>query len=313
MKKSGFNYYPLRTGKLRRYFSLENIVDIWHFIASIFRSIKLLYSYKNAIVFSKGGFVALPVALGAWVLRIPVIAHESDTVPGLANRIISRFAKKVCYSFPLDHVMKEDVNKIYTGTPVRQEIIHAEAQKGLEFLKFNKKNPIILFMGASQGAAQINEVCKRVVGNLKSPFNIVLISGLGKKIHIEDENFKQYEYLDEMFPHILAASDIIVSRSGANSCFECAALKKLCILIPLSHAANDHQRVNAKVLAKASGAKYVEPSLSDEDITTEVVQSINEFLNNTVKCEEYKKNIYSFYKHRAVESIVNEICGFISK
>ncbi len=228
----------LPAGKLRRHFSFQNLVDFFRFPSTFLSARKLLKKEKPDILFSKGGYVALPIGLAAKLLGIPVIIHESDAVPGLSNRILRKIALHMLTAFPSR--LGECV-----GTPIREEIFRGDPEKGRKFLGFSPKEKILLVMGGSQGAEQINTLLLHALDAIEEKMSVVHISGKGKTTAKETRKYRHFPYLGAEYPDVLAAADIVVSRAGANSLFEFAAAKKPILLIPLLTAANDHQKKNA--------------------------------------------------------------------
>ncbi len=304
IKKFGFKFKGIHAGKLRRYFSWRNFLDFFRFFYGIGESFFMLKKFKADLVFSKGGFVSLPVAIAAAFLRIPIIAHESDTISGLANRIISKISKKVCYTFPILNASDKDV---YTGTPIREEILKANKEEGRHFLNFDNNKPIVLFMGASQGASQINDICKNIFSELKLKANIVLISGKGKKLNIKDDSLREYEFLGKEFPNVLKVSDIVISRAGANSLFELSALGKASIIIPLASSANNHQVKNAEYFKNKNAIEYFDSANDEREFDANVKEKIYEWIQDPKRKEVYEKNINKLFIEDAVEKLIKVI------
>ncbi len=248
---AGLEFYAIATGKMRRYLSLQNAVDAIKVPIGITQAIRLLLKIKPNLVFSKGGFVSVPVAIAAAILRIPLIIHESDLTPGLATRLTSRFAKKICLSFPVTH----PGNKIQiTGNPVRPI---GDAQRGKDFLKFNNDLPIVLIAGGSSGATFLNLLVERSLSELVKKVNLVWLTGKGKRSAdlTPVKNVRVFEYLDTEYLDVLAASDLVVSRSGANAIFEFAAAGKSSVLIPLpAELSRGDQVENARFFERAGAA-----------------------------------------------------------
>ena len=266
IEKVRIPYYAISTGKLRRYLSAKNITDVFRVASGIKEATALIKKLKPDIVFSKGGFVAVPVVLGAKVNGVPVIIHESDITPGLANKIAMPFAKKVCTTFPetLQYVPKgKGVN---TGTPIRKELFEGKKQKGLELCGFTQEKPIVMVMGGSLGSVKINVQLRGALETVLKEFQLVHICGKGNidKTLEHKRGYKQFEYLSEELPHIFAMADVIVSRAGSNSISEFLALKKPNLLIPLSaKASRGDQILNAQSFEK-QGFSMV---LKEEDMT----------------------------------------------
>lgn len=200
MEKLGIDFEGITCGKLRRYFSWENFLDFFRVPIGIVQAYKILKRYKPVVVFSKGGYVSFPVTVAAWKLKIPVILHESDVVPGLANRLSMKFARKICISFEetKNYLSKKLLKKtVYTGNPVRKSIFEGSREKGLKFTGLNEYRPIILVMGGSQGATQINKLVRSTLDELLKKFQIIHIAGRGNiDIGIHKTGYKQYEYID---------------------------------------------------------------------------------------------------------------------
>jgi len=250
-------YIPFKaifTGKLRRYFSWRNFIDPFLILIGFFQSIWILIRFWPHVIFSKGGFVSLPVCVAAYLLGRPIIMHESDAAMGLSNRILTRLATTICVSFP--DIMKDNPKVVYTGNPVRSSILLGDPAKGYKLTGFRPEKPVLLVWGGSQGAEEINQIVAREFHRLKSTFQIIHITGLGKKTDIQDPNYIQFEYLNDELPHIYAISALVVGRAGANSIFEIALAQKPNILIPLKSAANNHQVLNAEAFERA-GASIV--------------------------------------------------------
>ncbi len=254
-KEAGVEFYGIQTGKLRRYLDFQNVVDAVKVPIGITQAIHRLLKIKPNVIFSKGGFVSVPVAIAAGILRIPLIIHESDLTPGLTTRITARFAKKVCLSFPTTH----PGHKIQiTGNPVRAV---GSAERGREFLKFKKERPIVFVAGGSSGAVFLNLLMERSIFELEKKVNIVWLCGKNKKpdCRLEAVNYRLFEYLDAEYLDVLVASDLVVSRAGANALFEIAAAGKPSVLIPLpAKISRGDQIENARFFEQA-GASVVLP------------------------------------------------------
>ncbi len=266
VEKTGVEYHYVSTGKLRRYMSKDNFTDMFKVVKGIAEAKKLIKRLKPDIVFSKGGFVAVPVVLGAKFNGVPVIAHESDMTPGLANKIAMPFAKKVCTTFPetVQYIGKKGV---HTGTPIRKELFEGSAEKGLALCGFDNEKPAIMMMGGSLGSQKINKVLRYILPEITKDFNLVHICGKGnvdKSINLK--GYKQFEYLSEDLPDVMACADLIISRAGSNAISEFLALKKPALLIPLSaKASRGDQILNAQSFEK-QGYSLV---LKEEDMTPE--------------------------------------------
>ncbi len=273
---SDVRYLGIASGKLRRYFDWANFIDPVRIFWGCLQSIYISFRERPNILFSKGGFVAVPVVFAAWLLRIPVISHESDVTPGLANRLCYPFVKKLCVNFPETKEYLGSDNVIVTGSPVRQSLLYGRGQRGIDLLGFSEDKPIILVFGGSLGATTINRVVRDSLHRLLSRYQVVHITGSGNlDKSIDLPGYQQWEFLDEDFGDVLAASSVVVSRAGANSIYELLVTRKPHILIPLSSiASRGDQLVNAETFA-ARGYSRV---LLEENFTC---TSLTELIDNT--------------------------------
>lgn len=233
----GIPYYPVRSGKLRRYFSWQNFVDPFNLLIGIFQAFFLLKKLEINVIFSKGGFVSLPVVIAGYLRKIPVAIHESDMTPGLANKLSFPFAKKICVNFASTKKHIKDADKVeVTGTPIREELFKGSKDKGLELCGFTHDLPCLLIIGGSQGSKIINRAIRESLTELTKRYQVIHICG---KNNIEEalqkrKGYIQIEYANIEIADYFAAADIVVSRSGANSLCELLALQKPHVLIPLS-------------------------------------------------------------------------------
>lgn len=250
-------YYTIAVGKLRRYLSWQNITDVFRILKGIAQSYFILKKDRPDIVFSKGGFVSVPVAFSAWLLGIPVITHESDLSPGLANKLILPFIKKLLYSFPVSGKFFSS-NAEFVGIPIRQELLTGDVETGRKLCGFKDKIPVLLVMGGSLGAQRINEALKDSLPAILSDYCVVHITGRGKGIDFDHENYRSFEFLGKELADVLALADLVISRAGANSLFELLALKKPTLLVPLAVGSRGDQIENARYLKENGIAKVLE-------------------------------------------------------
>lgn len=273
-------YYAITTDKLRRHFTWRNFLTPFNVLRGVWQAIFLCYRLQPQIVFSKGGFVALPIVVGAWLNRIPVVAHESDLTPGLANRLSFPFAKQICVTFPEGaKFFKNQTKVVVTGTPIREQLLHGNAENGRRLCGFQQHKPIILVIGGGLGSDVVNHAIWKILPKLLETFQVVHICGKNKtNAHFDHlVGYKQYDYLHEELADVLASADLVVSRAGANSIYELLALKKPHILIPLStKASRGDQIANAKYFAQLNLSEVIyEEDLSDEKLLSEILK-INE-------------------------------------
>ncbi len=274
IKPLGIDYYEISTGKLRRYLDFKNITDGFRVLKGVSDAKSIIKKIKPNIIFSKGGFVSVPVVLGGYFNKIPVIIHESDISPGLANKISIPFAKKICATFPeaLQNIPKDKA--VLTGTPIRKELFEGSKDIGLKICNFKANKPVILVMGGSLGSVKINTVLRECLDSLLKDFNIVHLCGKNNlDASINREGYLQIEYATEELKHFLAISSLVVSRAGSNAICELLALKKPNLLIPLSkNASRGDQILNANSFKKQGFSNV----LYEEDLSKEsLIENIN--------------------------------------
>ena len=261
-------YYGISTGKLRRYFDLKNFSDPFRVIKGFMEAKQVLKTLKPDIVFSKGGFVSVPVVRAASSLKIPCIIHESDMTPGLANSLCIPVAKKVCCNFPETLQNLPEEKAVLTGSPIRAELTKGSKEKGLSMCGFHGGKPVIMVIGGSLGAAGINTLVREALTKLFDDFQFVHICGKEKidNLLLSTDGYKQFEYVKEDLKDLFAIADIVISRAGANAICELLALRKPSLLIPLpARASRGDQILNAKSF-EAQGFAMV----ADEDYLTAV-------------------------------------------
>ncbi len=253
IEAEGLPYYGISSGKLRRYFDLKNFTDPFRVIAGLFQAKKLLKKMKPDVVFSKGGFVSVPVVRAAASLHIPVIIHESDMTPGLANKLAFPAASKVCCNFPETVKLLPEGKAVLSGSPIRQELLNGDADAGMRFCGFSGKRPVLLIIGGSLGSVAVNTAVRAILPRLLETFNVIHLCGKGNLDPALEgtEGYVQYEYIREELPDLFALCDVVISRAGANAICELLALRKPSLLIPLSAAASrGDQILNAKSFSK---------------------------------------------------------------
>ena len=266
---SGVTYHAVQSGKLRRYFSWQNFIDPFKVIAGAFQSAALMGKIKPDVVFSKGGFVAVPVVFGAWLHRVPVVCHESDLTPGLANKLCTPFAKKVATTFP-ECAKALGPKAEMTGTPLRPELFTGSRAKGLSLLKFDGSKPILMMMGGSSGAQAVNKALRDALPRLTDKFDVAHICGKGNLDETlqTTPGYTQVEFLDADLPDALACADLVLSRAGSNALCEFQALCKPLLLVPYPKGASrGDQILNAQSLEKR-GLAHV---LMQENMTADTL------------------------------------------
>ena len=299
-------YYGISSGKLRRYFDPKNFSDPFKVLKGIGEARRTLKELKPDIVFSKGGFVSVPVVLAAKRLHIPVIIHESDLTPGLANKICIPSAAKVCCNFPetLSHLPAGKA--VLTGSPIRQELLRGNAIAALEFCHFTANKPVILVMGGSLGSAAINDTIRGVLPELLKNFQVIHLCGKGKlDPHLTDvQGYVQFEYIKDELRDLFALADIVISRAGANAICELLALHKPNILIPLSaKASRGDQILNARSF-EAQGFSIV---LEEESVTNLTL------LNAIQTLMDHKETYIQAMKNSNQQDSIATITGLIEE
>lgn len=296
-------YHGISSGKLRRYFSWQNFIDPFRVIKGFFEAKKLIKELQPDVLFSKGGFVSVPVVLAAHKNKIPIVIHESDITPGLANKVAARYAKKICHTFPEtgSHLGKRAV---YTGTPIREELYHGDAEVARKMCGFTDSKPVVLVMGGSLGSKAINDALRMALPDLLEEYNIAHLCGKGKLDNsIKDlAGYAQFEYVSGEMKDFLEMADLVISRAGSNSICEFAALLKPNILIPLPAASSRGDQI----LNAASFEKQGFSEVIDEEILTStlLLTSIKKVLNNR---DRYVDAMKSAKMSGAIEKIVATI------
>ena len=282
-------YYGISSGKLRRYFDPKNFSDPFKVLKGYGEAVRIIRKLKPNVVFSKGGFVSVPVVLAAKRCKVPCIIHESDMTPGLANKLAIPAASKVCCNFPetLQYLPKDKA--VLSGSPIRQELLHGDALAARKFTGLTDDKPVILVMGGSLGAAAVNEAVRKILPTLLKDFHVIHLCGKGKLDASLSglSGYVQYEYINEELKDLFALADIVISRAGANSICELLALHKPNLLIPLSAAASrGDQILNARSFEK-QGFSLV---LEEEAISNEVLlQTIHRLYDERASFSEAMK------------------------
>lgn len=268
-KLRGVTYHAVKSGKLRRYHDWKNFTDPFRVIAGAFQSAHLMRKLKPDVCFSKGGFVSVPVVVGAWFNRVPTLCHESDLTPGLANKICSKFAAKIATTFP---ECAEALGKkgVFTGTPLRPELFSGSREKGLQMAGFSREKPVLLMMGGSLGAQSVNKALREALPRLLPHMQVMHICG--KKNLDESLNqlpgYWQAEFLSDELPDAMAAADLILSRAGSNALCEFQALGKPMLLIPYPKGASrGDQILNAASFEKRGLARV----MAQENMTADTL------------------------------------------
>lgn len=298
----GIPYYGISSGKLRRYFDLKNFTDPFRVIKGFFEAKNLLKKLKPHVVFSKGGFVTVPVVIAAKKLQIPVIIHESDMTPGLANKLSIPSASKVCCNFPETIHHLPEGKAVLTGSPIREELFQGSREEGLRLCEFDSQKPVLLIIGGSLGSVAINRAVRDHLDPLLEKYQIIHLCGR-KNLDsglLNRKGYQQFEYVKKELKHYFACADVVISRAGANAICELLALRKPNILIPLGlDASRGDQILNAKSFEK-QGYSYV---LQEENVTGDTLLNAV----NTVyeRRQDYIHTMNQSKLANPIETIVN--------
>ncbi len=303
----GVPYYGISSGKLRRYLSLRNFTDPFRVIKGLSEANKLMKLIEPDIVFSKGGFVTVPVVMAAGKHNIPAIIHESDMTPGLANKLCRKHAVKVCCNFPETVKLIPDGKGILTGSPIRKELLTGDRAAGLKLCGFTTEKPVIMVIGGSLGALHINEAIRAILPDLLRIYQVIHICGKDKvdKSFYDTTGYYQFEYVNEELKNLFAAADIVVSRAGANVICELLAMKKPNLLIPLpANASRGDQILNANSFKKQGYSDV----LLEEDMTNDtLLEAINKLYKNR---EKYISAMDSSKLNDSINAIVDLIIKY---
>jgi len=265
----GVTYHIVKSGKLRRYFDPKNFTDPFRVVQGAFQAAALVRQIKPDIVFSKGGFVSVPVVYGARLAGVPVLLHESDMSPGLANKITAPFAKALCCTFPEAAAAAGKKGRV-TGTPLRASLFDGSREAGVRLFGLTDSRPVLMVIGGSSGAQAINKALRGALGPLTECFQVLHLCGKGN-LDPEMEGtrrYHQYEYLDDELRHAYACADVLISRAGSNTLCEILALHKPALLIPYPReASRGDQILNARSFEQRGLARV----LMQEDMTPDTL------------------------------------------
>ena len=275
----GIPYHGISSGKLRRYFSVQNFTDPFRVLKGLRQAHKLIHDLKPDVIFSKGGFVSVPVVLAGKHNHVPVIIHESDMTPGLANKLAIPGASKVCCNFPetLQHLPKEKA--VLTGSPIRQELLSGNKLAALDFCGFTADKPVILVIGGSLGAVAVNNAVRSALPKLLENFQVIHLCGKGKMDEslMDTKGYRQFEYIKDELRDLFALADIVISRAGANAICELLALRKPNLLIPLSaNASRGDQILNARSFERQGFSIVLEEEETNDETLLTAVHNLYE-------------------------------------
>ena len=299
-------YYSITTGKLRRYFSWQNFLDMVKIPFGCLEAIVLIHKLKPDVIFSKGGFVSFPVVIGGFINRKKIFMHESDLTPGLANKMSLPFVNTFFTTFPetIDKVKQKQKVKC-VGPVLSDRLLNGDKIKGAKFANLDTSKPTIMVIGGSLGAKSLNNAIKENFENLLKTYQIIHISGKnGFNPDLKSKGYAQYEYVDKELKDLIALSDVVISRAGSNSIFELASLNKPMILVPLPNTSSrGEQSLNAKSFVnKGYGELIKDEDISNPDILFPVLEKV--YKNRAVYIQKMQENPV---KTTSIESICQEI------
>ena len=304
IEKQQIPYHGISSGKLRRYFSLKNFTDPFRVLKGFSEANHLIKTLKPDVIFSKGGFVSVPVVIAGKRNHVPVIIHESDMTPGLANRISIPSAYKVCCNFPETLKALPEDKAVLTGSPIRQELMTGDPEKARAFCGFKDEKPVILVVGGSLGATAVNQAVRAILPELLKDFQVIHLCGKGKlDTSLNNlEGYVQFEYIQDELRHLFALSDIVISRAGANAICELLALQKPNLLIPLSASASrGDQILNARSFERQGFSKVLE----EETLTNELLlDTVHELYDNR---QQYVTAMQQSSQQNPIETIIQLI------
>lgn len=307
IEEMGIPYHGISSGKLRRYFDIKNFSDPFRVLKGLSEAKKLMKELKPDVVFSKGGFVSVPVVFAAKSAKIPIIIHESDMTPGLANKLALPKATKVCCNFPETKEQFPEGKAVVTGTPIRKELFTGDAAFAYNYCGFTEQKPVLMIVGGSTGSVIINNCIRETLPELLKKFNVIHLCGKGKADSSYDNipGYVQYEYVKKELASMLALCDIIISRAGANAICELLALHKPNILIPLSAKASRGDQILNADSFKKSGYSYV---IEEEEMSSEtLLAAVDEVYTNKDKYVTAMKESNLADSANIIMGMINEL------
>lgn len=283
-------FRSISAGKCRRYFSGQSFFDPFRVILGFIQSFFILLKFKPNALIIAGSFVGVPVAWSAWFLRIPVLIHQQDIIAGLANKLMANFAQKITVSFEVSLKDFSSAKTVLTGNPVREEFYTCSAEKGRTFFNLRNDLPVLLILGGGTGAQKINQVVEKFLAELLQFCQIIHLTGRGKKVDVQAENYHQFEFLTNEMTEAICAADLVVSRAGMSTLSELIILHKPVILIPIS---GSHQEFNAQHFQKNNAAVI----LSEASLNSKIfISAIKELMFSKGKRENLSRNIAKMMK-----------------
>lgn len=321
--QEGIKVKTVLAGKVRRYFSFQNILDMLKLPVGIIQAFYHVFVLSPDVIFSKGGYGSLPAVLAGWILWVPIFLHESDVYPGLANRIASHFALEIFTAFPAEKVGRFPIRKIFSaGNPLRAELFEGDKKEAKKTFQLVGERPVLLVLGGSQGAQRINDIVLLVLDDILSSFEIIHQTGkenieqvkVEAGVVVKDKVKKYYHPVpflnDTDLADAFAAADLVISRAGAGSIFEIAALGKPSILVPLPNSAQNHQLKNAYAFAQTGAAIVME----ENNFTPRFLLEKLEFLfSKPSKLREMSKKAKELSRPEAAKVIAEYLMTYLTQ
>lgn len=304
IEQFGIPYHGISSGKLRRYFSVQNFTDPFRVVKGLGEAKKLVKILKPDVIFSKGGFVSVPVVLAGKSRKVPTIIHESDMTPGLANKISMSSATKVCCNFPETLDLLPDGKAVLTGSPIRQELLSGDRFKAKEFLGFQSDKPVIMVVGGSLGSVAVNDAVRGILPDLLKSFQVIHLCGKGKIDQSLNglDGYAQFEYIKSELKDLFALTDIVISRAGANAICELLALHKPNLLIPLSaNASRGDQILNARSFERQGYSVVLEEEELNKEALLQTITQLYEQRNT------YIQTMKSSPQQNSIDTIIDLI------
>ena len=319
MQAEGVDIKHAMSGKMRRYFSFQNIIDIFKIPIGIVQALWHLLWFMPDAIFSKGGCDTLPVVIAGWIYRIPIMIHESDANPGMANSVLAKFATRVAVSFPSAETYFPAEQVVITGSPLREDINQGNAENARRLFSLSESKKTIFVFGGSQGAKIINEKILGILPEILKNYQVIHQTGEKNFKEIEEKagelgikngygGYHALPFIGEEIKDILAVADLVVSRAGSSSISEIAANAKPAIIIPIEKSANNHQKMNAYSIAKMGGCVVLEEANLGEHM---LISNIKDILENEELRNKLIANIKAFYHPDAADRIADGIIGMM--
>ena len=319
MAQAGIPAKNVQVGKLRRYFSIHNFVDFFRVPVGVIQALWYLLAYMPDAIFSKGGYASVPVVLVGWLYRVPILIHESDSVPGATNDLLGKFSTRVAVSYPEAEKDFPAAQVVLTGNPLREDINKGDPAAARTLFSLTESRKVIFVYGGSQGAQVLNNKILELLPKLLREYQVIHQTGNNNYeavvhraaeygIKAGREGYHPLAFIGEELKDILAVSDLVITRAGANSLSEVAANGKPAIVIPLVGSANDHQRMNAFSIARSGGCEVLEENNLGENL---MLGKIKEMMTDEALRAQLSENIRHFYHADAADKIAEGIIGMI--